>query len=83
MKLVSAVQVTAYLGFVILVVARMSGILDFSNVSMFSCICRILDGNAIGSNVGNDALHKLEFRNIPIVDWSIPLSHLSLHICDS
>ena len=73
----------AYLGFIMLVVARTSGILDFGDVSMFSCICGILDGNAIGLNVGNNALHKLKFRNIPIVDWSIPLSHLSLHIHDS
>ena len=83
MKLVSAVQVMAYLGFVILIVARTSRILDFSDVSMFSCIHRILGGDAVGLNVGNNALHKLEFRNIPIVDWSIPLSHSSPCICDS
>ena len=75
MKLVSAIQVMADLGFIVLVVARTSGILDFGDMSMFSCIHGILEGYAIGSNVGNNTLHKFEFRNIPIVDWSVPLPH--------
>ena len=72
MKLVSVIQVTADLGFIVLVVARTSRILDFGVMSMFSCICRILEGYTVGSNVGNNTLHKFEFRNIPIVDWSVP-----------
>ena len=83
MKLVSAIQVMADLGFVVLVIARTSGILDFGDMSMFSCICRILEGYTIGLNVGNNTLHKFEFRNIPIVDWSVPLPHSSLCIHDS
>ena len=80
MEFICMVKITANLRLIVLIISCMSWVLDFGNVCALCNIGRRLNDSTIGSDVWNDALHKLELWDIPIINWPISLSHLSTSI---
>jgi len=56
---------------ILLVVASMQWFFDFHYMASFCSICTPLYGCSIVMDVGSDALHKFELRDVPVVDNGI------------